>query len=312
MAGALTLAVLATLVVNVTVLLYTIQYLTVPPVSTLNSVLSTSEATVSQPAAKSVDIPSQWPPAPIAYPTKTLEQVLTHFRMRPFQTLKDHDSMLNVATASSETHRLLSEFTHETRKNIFGCSWCTCAVVGASPIVTGKAQGPEIDSKDIVIRFNHHKYGGQLTEDLGAKCTMDMSWTPDAKTNNCDLRLYSHFLDGFNWSKLHATDSYVYLVNRGLFDAVEDLTGKHRASSGALGIILASVLCDDIDIYGFDFFACARPGGEGKAMYYKGAGGGGCVASAHNGTLEEGLVSQLREIVAERVTREIKLFNSHK
>lgn len=216
-----------------------------------------------------------------------IKMILDTFRGKPFQTETDYDRIINLQYFKKQKWYLPKEWNATTRESIFGCATCSCAVVGGSIKLRGSKSGTAIDNHDIVIRMNKHPFGGKFAADVGSSCSINVSWMKDNSKNGCNVRAYSHYIDGF--MDYANTKAHAFFINRRLFDNVEELIPCERASTGMLTTFMAESLCDRIDYYGFDHFQCKG----NNAHYYPSRDN--CRTDTHNGLIERDVLTIIQE-----------------
>ena len=135
-----------------------------------------------------------------------------------------------------------------------------CAVVGNSGSLLETQLGPDIDSHDIVFRFNAGITSG-YEQFVGSKTTFRLLNNPDVTVKEAG-EVYLHTLrnhDLKNWAAALSVDeerqkscfvcdpeflcySWQWVRNQG-----------HKPSSGLVGVILAMKVCEKLNVYGFQF-----------------------------------------------------------
>ncbi|XP_071954545.1 CMP-N-acetylneuraminate-beta-galactosamide-alpha-2,3-sialyltransferase 1-like isoform X1 [Antedon mediterranea] len=160
----------------------------------------------------------------------------------------------------------------------------SCAVVGCGGILNGSKAGAEIDSHDVVFRLNRAKSSGRFAKDVGRKTTFytffpESQHIADVEDKDVSI-MYATFKSyDFNYIaniinseapppflskgksykirrpagisidrlKLIHPDFFRYTFTRYLDEK------SHRPTTGALIVILALQLCDEVDIYGYGY-----------------------------------------------------------
>lgn len=158
----------------------------------------------------------------------------------------------------------------------------TCAVVGNSGVLANATFGAEIDSHDVVIRFNSAPAGGSHARAVGGKTTLRFlyySWERKLLPAELDERavvtafsreglLFFASLRGPDPPAYPVPFSRVLTLGPSFLAAVHARLGggsRRWASSGAAGVALALHLCGPgrVDLYGFDTVT-----GGGTPMHY--------------------------------------------
>ncbi|XP_033104191.1 alpha-N-acetylgalactosaminide alpha-2,6-sialyltransferase 2-like isoform X2 [Anneissia japonica] len=158
-----------------------------------------------------------------------------------------------------------------------------CAVVGCGGILNGSNAGPEIDSHDVVFRLNRAISRGHFAEDVGRKTTF-YTFFPEsqhiADVEDEDVSLLFAIFKPYDLEYIGNTINNMappvfiskgksYKIRRPLankdrlkllhpdffrYTFTHYLDGKsHRPTTGALIVILALQICDEVDIYGFGY-----------------------------------------------------------
>ena len=141
-----------------------------------------------------------------------------------------------------------------------GKLFAKCAVVGNSGSLLETQLGPSIDTHDIVFRFNQGITSG-YEQFVGRKTTFRILNNPDVTVKEPG-EVYLHTLrnhDLKNWANALNTDeerksscfaydpeflcySWQWVRNQG-----------HKPSSGLVGVIMAMKVCEEVNVYGFQF-----------------------------------------------------------
>ena len=149
-----------------------------------------------------------------------------------------------------------------------------CAVVGSSGRLKGSGAGSEIDSHDVVLRFNEAPSGGQFAKDVGSFTSLrfqnrDRSGFAQEKGEVCVLRKGKWYKGSDSKGKCamkemplpveHYVDGHWKVFRRQLGTntartAVRDV-GRPWFSNGFTGIVYALHMCATVDVYGFSFGA---------------------------------------------------------
>jgi hypothetical protein len=136
------------------------------------------------------------------------------------------------------------------------------AIVGRSPILLGGGLGAEIDSHDVVIRFNNSDVGGKYSADYGTKTNVNVvnmrveSNCPDDVLCLCkDFRTYDVIPDVLSRIEQNI-DKNIDVFDSGLKEWCCSESGLDDPTSGALIIMWVRKILgtlDNVGIYGFAF-----------------------------------------------------------
>ncbi|XP_041477889.1 alpha-N-acetylgalactosaminide alpha-2,6-sialyltransferase 2-like [Lytechinus variegatus] len=158
-----------------------------------------------------------------------------------------------------------------------------CAVVGCGGILNGSNAGPEIDSHDLVFRLNRAMSSGRFAQDVGVKTSL-YTFFPESMhaqdvIDDSAMYVYTMFKQydvDYMESIINSQPPPIY-VSKGKkyklkkppippdrlkllhpdfsrYVFTRYLDGKsHRPTTGALVVMLAVHICDEVTIYGFGY-----------------------------------------------------------
>lgn len=149
----------------------------------------------------------------------------------------------------------------------------TIAIVGGSPCESGKNKGEEIDSHDIVIRFNNYPQDEKFFKDYGKKTNIWVRQGSRDVVNKKDLSCYDYVIWADDFTSFIVKDYNIlkplqdYLKNYGnkclsieshYYQALKQDSGIMRPTSGAIVFFyLKEILggLENVDAYGFAFLS---------------------------------------------------------
>lgn len=147
----------------------------------------------------------------------------------------------------------------------------TIAIVGGSPCELGKNRGKEIDSHDIVIRFNNYSQEKKYICDYGKKTNIWVRQSSKDVVNKKDLSIYDYVIwaDDFTSFKVRSDDnlkimeyyfknysSKLLSIESDYYKKLKKDSNILRPTSGAIILyFLKEVLgsLENVDAYGFAF-----------------------------------------------------------
>ena len=174
------------------------------------------------------------------------------------------------------------------------------AIVGNSPILLEKEYGNEIDSHDIVIRFNNYKTEG-YEKHCGSKTT-DICFNQFTPFNSNVLTLTKeHRLFFYTTQSLETIDASLkktydgkitindvaLIDNDKYYKDVRDKLNAENNWQGSSGLIMCQMMCDlhpdaMIDVYGITFFKDTIKRKEGEFFHKIHHMDGSIIPSGHD------------------------------